>query len=126
IRNNKLFFFANYEGTFERLGNSMLFSVPTADFRTGNFNRKLGAPILDRSGSPIMVPTTEGGLVPLQQGMIFDPFSGNPNGTGRAVFSSGGRVDVIPASRLIVPMMKMLALVPVPTQPADTNDYLNT
>src|SRR5438874_10382849 len=106
--------------------NSVLFSVPTADFRTGDFNRKLGAQILDRSGSPIMVPTTEGGLVPLQQGMIFDPFSGNPNGTGRAVFSSGGRVNVIPASRFTVAMFKMLALVPLPNQPGDNANYFNT
>ena len=126
IKKNKLFFFANYEGTFEHLGNSVLFSVPTADFRTGDFNRKLGAQIPDRNGSPIMVPTTEGGVVPLQQGMIFDPFSGNPNGTGRAVFSSGGRVNVIPASRLNGPMMKMLALVPLPNQPGDNSNYFNT
>src|SRR5207247_8955402 len=89
IKSNKLFFFANYEGTFEHLGNSVLFSVPTADFRTGDFTRKLGAQILHRNGSPIMVPTTEGGSVPLQQGMIFDPFSGNPDGTVRALVSSG-------------------------------------
>jgi len=126
IKSNKLFFFANYEGTFEHLGNSVLFSVPTADFRTGDFTRKLGAPILDRNGSPIMVPTTEGGSVPLQQGMIFDPFSGNPDGTGRAVFSSGGRANVIPASRLNGPMMKMLALVPLPNRPGDNANYFNT
>jgi hypothetical protein len=126
IKKNKLFFFANYEGTFERLGSSTLFSVPTADFRAGNFARKLGAQIRDRKGNPIMIPTTEGGVVPLQQGMIFDPFSGNPDGTGRAVFSSGSRVNVIPASRLNGPMMKMLALVPLPNQPGDSANYFNT
>jgi hypothetical protein len=126
IIRNKLFFFGNYEGTFERLGNSALFSVPTADFRTGNFSRTLGAQILDRSGNPIMVPTTEGGLVSLQQGMIFDPFSGNLDGTGRAVFSSDGRLNVIPASRLNGPMMKMLALVPLPNRAGDNANYFNT
>jgi hypothetical protein len=126
IERNKLFFFSNYEGTFEHLGNSVLYSVPTADFRTGDFTRKLGAQILDRNGIPIMVPTTEGGLVPLRQGMIFDPFTGNLDGTARAVFSSGGRVNVIPASRLNAPMMKMLALVPLPNQPGDNNNYFNT
>ena len=126
IKRNKLFFFGNYEGTFERLGNSTFFSVPTADFRSGDFSRKLGAQILDKSGSAIMVPTTEGGSVPLQQGMIFDPFSGSADGTGRAVFSSGGRVNVIPASRLNAPMMKMLALVPAPNQSGDTSNYFNT
>ena len=57
-------------------------SVPTADFRTGDFSRMLGAPILDANGNPILVPTTEGGLRALREGMIFDPFSGNLDGTG--------------------------------------------
>jgi len=54
---------------------------------------------LDAKGSPILVPTTEGGSVALREGMIFDPFTGSLNGTGRSVFSSGGRLNVIPASR---------------------------
>ncbi|MBO0798612.1 MAG: carboxypeptidase regulatory-like domain-containing protein, partial [Blastocatellia bacterium] len=106
IKKNKLFFFFDWEGTFERVGRSQLYSVPTDDFRTGDFSRTLGAPILNASGNPIMVPTTEGGSVPLQQGMIFDPFSGNADGTGRSVFSSGGRLNVIPAARLNAPMLK--------------------
>ena len=48
--------------------------------------------------------------------MIFDPFTGNLDGTGRSVFSSGGQVNVIPQARLNGPMMKMLALVPLPNQ----------
>ena len=31
-----------------------------------------------------------GSTVP-REGMIFDPFSGNQDGTGRSVFSSGGQ-----------------------------------
>src|SRR4029450_5456855 len=61
IKKNKLFFFANWEGTFERNGFSDTFSVPTADFRSGNFSRMLGAPILNAAGAPILIPTTEGG-----------------------------------------------------------------
>ena len=78
-------------------------SVPTADFRSGNFSRMLGAPILSAAGSPILVPTTEGGTTPLREGMIFDPFSGNLDGTGRSVFSSGGQINVIPQARLNAP-----------------------
>lgn len=126
IKRNKLFFFANYEGTFERVGSSERASVPAADLRTGDLSRMLGGQILSGDGSRIMVPTTEGGLVPLQEGMIFDPFSGNLDGTGRSVFSSGGRVNVIPRSRLNGPMMKMLALVPLPNQPGDNDNYFNT
>ena len=84
----------------------------------------LGAPILNAAGSPILIPTTEGGTTPLREGMIFDPFSGNLDGTGRSVFSSGGQVNVIPQARLNGPMMKMLALVPLPNQAGDTRQLL--
>ncbi|MBO0859414.1 MAG: TonB-dependent receptor, partial [Chloracidobacterium sp.] len=125
IKKNKLFFFFDWEGAFERVGRSALFSVPTDDFRSGNFSRMLGSQILDAGGNPILVPTTEGGVAPLQEGMIFDPFTGNPDGTGRSVFSSGGKLNVIPASRLNGPMSKLLALVPRPNQPGDLNNYFN-
>src|ERR1700704_5437409 len=70
IKKNTLFFFTDWEGAFERVGRSSLFSVPTDDFRTGDFSRKLGAPILDARGGAIMVPTTEAGFTQLRQGMI--------------------------------------------------------
>lgn len=123
IKKGKLFFFADWEGTFERVGRSGLFSVPTDDFRTGDFSRKLGSQILNSAGNAIMTPTTEGNLVPLRQGMIFDPFTGNLDGTGRAVFSSGGRVNVIPSSRLNPATGKLLSLVPRPNQSGDINNY---
>jgi hypothetical protein len=126
IKENKLFFFANWEGTFERVGSSATFAVPTDDFRKGDFSRKLGDQILNADGERIMAPTTEGGSVPLQEGMVFDPFTGNEDGTGRSVFSSGGRLNVIPASRLNGPMMKLLALVPRPNRPGDLDNYFNT
>src|SRR5262245_43382683 len=125
IRRNKLFFFGDWEGTFERVGRSNLYSVPADDFRTGDFSRKLGAAILDSRGTPIMVPTTEGGTTQLRQGMVFDPFSGSQDGTGRSVSSSDGRINVIPASRLNVPTGKLLALVPRANLPGDTVNYFN-
>lgn len=126
IRKNRLFYFANWEGTFERVSRSRLYSVPTADFRRGDFSRMLGAPILSASGNVIQVPTTEGGSVPLREGMIFDPYSGSLDGTGRSVFSSGGQVNVIPQSRLNGPTMQLLNLVPMPNQAGDTANYFNT
>ena len=123
IVKNKLFFFGNWEGTFERSGRTNLFSVPASDFRTGDFARMLGGDILDATGQPILIRTTEGSLVPLQEGMIFDPFTGNPDGTGRSVFSSGGRLNVIPQGRLNGPMMTMLDLVPQPNQEGDFENY---
>src|SRR3954454_16027612 len=125
IKRNKVFFFTDYEGTFERVNHFVNASVPTADFRTGDFSRTLGAPILSASGAPILVPTTEGGSVPLREGMIFDPYTGNLNGTGRSVFSSGGRVNVIPQSRLNEATGKLLALVPMPNQEGDLDNYFN-
>src|SRR5437867_10717764 len=121
IKQGKLFFFSDWEGTFERVNRTVLTSLPTADFRTGDFSRKLGAPV-----GTIVVPTTEGGTTPLREGMIFDPFTGNVNGTGRSVFSSGGRINVIPAARLNGPMMKLLALVPQPNLPGDLNNFFNS
>ena len=126
IKKGKLFFFTDWEGTFERVGRSALFSVPTDDFRTGDFTRKLGAPILDSRGNAIMVPTTEGGSTQLRQGMVFDPYTGNLDGTGRSVFSSNGRLNVIPASRLNPAMMKLLALLPHSNLAGDVNNFYNS
>ena len=126
IKKNKLFFFADWEGTFERMSRSVLASVPTATLRTGNLSQFLGDQILDASGNPILVPTTEGGSVPLQEGMVFDPYSGIEDGTGRAVFSDGGVLNVIPQARLNGPMMTLLDLVPPPNLSGETENYFNS
>jgi hypothetical protein len=126
IKKGKLFFFTDWEGTFERVGRSGLFSVPAADFRSGDFSRKLGAPILDSKGAAIMVPTTEGGFTQLRQGMVFDPFTGSSDGTGRSVFSSNGRLNVIPNSRLNPAMAKLLSMVPAANLSGDVNNLYNT
>jgi hypothetical protein len=126
IKKNKLFFFADWEGTFERVNRSVTASVPTDTLRTGNLSQFLGDQILDASGNPIMVPTTEGGSVPLQEGMVFDPFSGNLDGTGRSVFSDGGALNVIPQARLNGPMMTLLDLVPPPNLAGETENYFNS
>ncbi len=126
IKRNKLFFFADWEGTFERVNRANLFSVPTDDFRAGDFSRQLGAPILAANGSQIPVPTTEGGTTALREGMVFDPFTGNPDGTGRSVFSSDGRLNVIPAARMNGPMGKLMELVPHANLPGDVSNYFNS
>ena len=125
IKKDKLFFFGDWEGTFERVNKTQLASVPALDLRGGDLSRFLGGQILDASGNTIPVQTTEGATVPLQEGMIFDPYTGNPDGTGRSVISSGGAINVIPATRLNGPMMTLLGLVPSPNQPGaeDFNNY---
>jgi len=126
IKKNKLFFFADWEGTFERMSRSVTASVPTDTLRTGNLSQFLGAPILTANRNPIMVPTTEGGSVPLQEGMVFDPYSGIEDGTGRAVFSDAGVLNVIPQARLNGPMMTLLDLVPPPNLSGETENYFNS
>ena len=135
IKKNKLFFFANWEGLFERNNNSAQALLPPtaqgsiSDWRGGDFSSALGTQLfqctvaVDSNGdcpagstAPIMVPTTEGGSVPLQQGMVFDPMSGTGNGgtSGRAVFSSNGALNVIPQDRLNAGAMAFMGLIPTP------------
>jgi len=45
-----------------------------------------------------MVPTTEGGMIQAQQNMVFNPNTGNPNGSGREAFTVNGVPNMIPAS----------------------------
>lgn len=123
IKKDKLFFFADYEGLFERANRSRRASVPRKQYFDGDLSSFLGDPILDASGNPIMVPTTEGGTLPLQDGMIFDPYSGNEDGTGRSVITYNGAPNVIPPDRLNGPMLQLLNLLPDPNLPGDFGNY---
>ncbi len=81
---NKLFWFGDYQGTQRRLGGSELLSVPTTAERGGN---------LSAFGVP-----------------IYDPSTGNPDGSGRAVFPGGS----IPATSISAPIAKFLGVLPQP------------
>jgi hypothetical protein len=101
---NKLFFFGDYQGTRRRRAASVVTTVPTAAERGGDLRDLLGDFICtdgstSSSGcaSPLMVTTTEGTSVPAQAGMVFDPTTGNPDGTGRKAISSGGQVNALPS-----------------------------
>lgn len=84
IKKDKLFFFGSWEGMYERTIGDGFFTVPTPELRTGNFSA---------------TNTT-----------IYDPLTGNLNGTGRTAFSGG----IIPTNRIHPAAAKMLALVPQP------------
>lgn len=84
IRKNKLFFFGGWEGTRERVNRNALFTVPTEDQRRGDFSR---------------FNTT-----------IYDPATGNPDGSGRTPFPN----NVIPLSRQSSITRKIQDLVPLP------------
>lgn len=94
IVKNKLFFFVDWERYMLRQSVSGLQSVPTDPLRQGNF-----------AG----ISTT-----------IYNPNTGNPDGTGRAPFAG----NQIPSSMLSSAAMKMAELIPEPNQGAGiANNY---
>lgn len=95
IKKNKLFFFGNWDRTSENAAEAFNDLIPPNSYRSGDFSSGLGAQIPGQN-----VCTTEGGTVPLQQGMVFDPNTGNPDGSGRCVFSYNGALNVINPNRL--------------------------
>ena len=109
IKKSKLFFFLNWDGTWQHTNEGFTDLVPTDNMKNGDFSAYLGAPV-----TGVSVCTTEGATVPLQQGMVFDPTTGNPDGTGRCVFSSGGKLNVIPTGRLNAGAMAFNKLIPEP------------
>jgi len=93
IKRNKVFFFADYQGTQQRLGNTAFGTVPTMPMRTGDFSQ-----IRDAKGNQIP---------------IFDPLTGDQNGVGRQAFA-GNR---IPDARISPVARNLLALLPAPSYP---------
>jgi hypothetical protein len=92
---NKLFFFGSWEGTKRRQNASAFRTLPTAALREGNF-AGTGA-------------------------RIYDPTTGNANGTGRTLFAN----DRIPTNRLDPIALKLIALIPQPNQPVGTSPANN-
>jgi hypothetical protein len=82
LRRNKLFFFGSWERTMRRQNASAFRTVPTDALRRGDF-----------SGTGAL---------------IYDPATGNPDGTGRQLFPDNS----IPADRLDPAALKMIALMP--------------
>src|SRR5690348_6997091 len=99
IIKNKVFFFGNWDGYFQRQNAADQNLIAPVDMRAGNFTNYLGAPLFSDAAhtNPIMVCTVSGGTTQLRQGMIFDPTTGNPTtGAGRCAFDN----NVIPAGRM--------------------------
>lgn len=108
MKKDKLFFFADYQGTRRSTGSPVTVTVPTAAERAGDLTALLG-PVIPGAAP---VQTTEGNFVAPQSGMIFDPTSGSNDGTNRKAIATNGRVNVLP----FVPasMTKLLAYLPQP------------
>jgi hypothetical protein len=81
---NRLFYFASYEGTRDRQELSRTLSVPTEAVRRGD---------LRASANP-----------------IYDPFTGNPNGSARTPFPN----NIIPDNRIDPTARRLLAMLPLP------------
>jgi hypothetical protein len=118
IKKDKLFIFGDYQGSRQRNGASLLTTVPTAAERGGNLQALLGNYICSNGSvsasacsSPLMVPTTEGGSIAAQGGMVFDPNTGSPLGAGREAITTGGQVNVIPVAK---PLTNIMAYLPAP------------
>lgn len=96
IKKNKLFYFGGYEGLFERQNRNAFFTLPTAAQMAGDF-----------SGTGAT---------------IYDPTTGNPDGTGRTAFPG----DKIPTGRISPIAQKVQALLPTPNQPGFGNNFFNS
>ena len=100
IRRDKLFYFGAFEGNYERRGRFTRYSVPTERMRQGDFSEVLA-----------INPNFR----------IYDPASGNPDGTGREVFPNA----VIPAGRISSIARQIQALYPAPNIAGTNNGLLN-
>jgi hypothetical protein len=89
----RLFFFGSYEGDFLHQGNSNTVSVPTDNVKAG---------IMTSSANP-----------------IYDPSTGNSSGTGRTAFAG----KTIPSGRISPIAQKVVALIPEPNLPGESNNY---
>jgi carboxypeptidase family protein/TonB-dependent receptor-like protein len=84
IRRNRLFFFGDYQHTRDHSGRTTRSIIPPTAYRAGDFSTS---------------PTR-----------IYDPATGNPDGTGRTPFPN----NVIPADRISPIAKAILAKVPAP------------
>jgi hypothetical protein len=131
IIKDKLFGFFSYEGRRFRTSAGEVTTVPTDAERSGDLSGFLGSYIcadgtLSSSGcavgNQVTVTTTEGALTQARAGMVFDPTTGNPDGTNRQAISTGGRINVLtPAAA----MKTLLGSLPEPNTnlTADFNNY---
>ena len=90
---NKLFYFGSWDATRQRQGAIGRYSVPTADIRTGDFSA--------------------------YSTIIYDPNTGNPDGTGRQPFAA----NRIPANRISPITQKIEGFFPAPNLPGAANNY---
>jgi outer membrane receptor protein involved in Fe transport len=96
---DKIFFFGDYQGMRNSLFASGNETVPIDAFRTGDF-----------SSVAAIDP-------------IYDPATGNPDGTGRTQIQCNGVLNVICPDRLSSAAKNLLALLPEPNSPGYSSNY---
>src|SRR6266545_4998192 len=97
IIKNKTFFFGDYQGIRDRRGDVTRPTIPTMDFRNGDF----------RASATI----------------IYDPATGDAAGRGRQQIQCNGVLNVICPNRISPVAQKILSLIPAPTRSGLTNNY---
>lgn len=130
IRKDHTFFFFDYEGDrFRSFALSGKMTLPTAAMKTGDFSSWLGAQVgTDALGRPVFKneiydPTTTRNVTAGQ----VDPVTGltaNANAVIRDPFSSGGNLNMIPASEFSAATSVLLPLIPDPTLSGNVNNEL--
>jgi Carboxypeptidase regulatory-like domain len=117
IKKDKLFFFGDWESTRQTLapsgGNPQ--TVPFGGLQygtaaTNGFFDFRGLAV-DKSGNPVHV---------------YDPRTGNANGSGRTPISCNGVVDELCLGDVDPAALTMAKLIPAPNQSGSTNNYLDT
>src|SRR5437879_1835437 len=118
IKKDKLFFFGAYEGTKIRTAGGAAKNVAPNSIRNGDFSALLPAvgSIIPGSNGVAFVDCN---ATPAA-GCIYDPNTGNANGTGRTAFPG----NIIPANRIDPAAMKMASLIPAPNV-GDPNSATN-
>ena len=103
LRRDRTFFFVDYQGQRQRIGRTVISTVPTALQRRGIFTEAIG------------------GRVPA----IYDPATTVPNGSGgftRTPFANG----TIPQERMDPVAVALLGRYPMPTSAGTANNYRRT
>jgi len=136
IKKNKLFFFADYLKVYDHEANTNQISIPSEALRSGDLTAVKSLPACQPPAPPTACN-------------IYNPFSGNPNGTGRQQFVASsapgiatvpgrsGPVDafnpactnpagcpnMVPVALIDPISAKLMNLLPSPTGPGNANNY---
>jgi len=97
IQKNRVFFFGAWEGQYQTTPQQFFYNVPPAALRNGDFSQAFN---------------TDGSLQ-----VIYDPRTGNPDGTGRIPFQG----NVIPPGLISAVARKLQDLYPLPNAAGSTS-----